>query len=139
MTDLEFLHGALANAESVSPVFFMRDLTGWRDTDDTGDTAVDATARTGFDHPATVVRPYTAVADGTRMRDLAAFEALVIEVLGAACRSTCAREMHEASLEIARILFDTAPTSTQAHPRPRRIAGQSKSRSGGGRCVQARL
>ena len=87
VTELEFLHGALVQADVVTPVFFFRELTGdvppgWRDTDTGLLERVAGLRERIANHPATVIHRYAAVADGARVSDLSGFEALAVQVLG---------------------------------------------------------
>ena len=87
VTELEFLHGALQQVEVVTPVFFLRELTGdapdgWRDTDPEQVETLEMLRQRVRDHSHVLVHEYAAAADGQRIIDLSEFEQLAVDVLG---------------------------------------------------------
>jgi hypothetical protein len=86
MTELEFLHGALAQTETVTPVVFLRALTGeippgWRDTDTSALRRLGGLRRLVDNDPGVAIHRYEVHADGVRIPDLSGFEALAVHVL----------------------------------------------------------
>lgn len=87
VTELEFLHGALQQTEAVTPVFFLRQLTGpvpagWRAPNPAQADKLAALRRRVRAHPDVLVHEYTSDVDGERITDLSGFESLAVAVLG---------------------------------------------------------